>query len=139
MAEPTTALKDTAACGTQPAPPCTLVIFGAGGDLTKRLLMPSLYNLAGAGLLSEGFSILGIDHNDGTDESLRENLTQTLEAFSKDPTSEFHADHIDPKSWGFIRDRLHYLKGDFEKPETYAAVKQRVTGSAVFYLSLIHI
>ena len=44
-------LKDEAACGTKPAPPCTLVIFGAAGDLTKRLLMPSLYNLAGAGLL----------------------------------------------------------------------------------------
>jgi len=87
MAEQTIALKDDAASGTKPAPPCTLVIFGAGGDLTKRLLMPSLYNLAGAGLLPEGFSILGVDHSDGTDESLRDNLTQTLEAFSKDPTS----------------------------------------------------
>ena len=131
MAEQTTTLKDDAASGTKPAPPCTLVIFGAGGDLTKRLLMPSLYNLAGAGLLPEDFSILGVDHSDGTDESLRDSLTTTMEAFSKDPTSEFHADHIDPKSWGFIRDRLHYLKGDFEKPETFAAVGQRVTGNAV--------
>ena len=75
-----TALKDDAACGTEPAPPCTLVIFGAGGDLTKRLLMPSLYNLAGAGLLPEGFSILGVDHSDGTDESLRETLESTHRA-----------------------------------------------------------
>ncbi|MDF2599001.1 MAG: glucose-6-phosphate dehydrogenase [Methylobacterium brachiatum] len=136
MAEQMTPLKDDAASGTKPAPPCTLVIFGAGGDLTKRLLMPSLYNLAGAGLLPEGFSILGVDHSDGTDESLRDSLTKTMEAFSKDPTSEFHADHIDPKSWGFIRDRLHYLKGDFEKPETFAAVKDRVRGSAVFYCAV---
>ncbi|MCJ2055802.1 glucose-6-phosphate dehydrogenase [Methylobacterium sp. J-048] len=136
MAEQTIALKDDAASGTKPAPPCTLVIFGAGGDLTKRLLMPSLYNLAGAGLLPEGFSILGVDHSDGTDESLRDSLTKTMEAFSKDPTSEFHADHIDPKSWGFIRDRLHYLKGDFEKPETFAAVKEKVSGSAVFYCAV---
>ncbi len=136
MAEPTTTLKDNAACGTKPAPPCTLVIFGAGGDLTKRLLMPSLYNLAGAGLLPEGFSILGVDHNDGTDEGLRDSLTKTLEAFSKDPTSEFHADHIDPKSWGFIRDRLHYLKGDFEKPETFEAMAQQMSGSAVFYCAV---
>ncbi|MCJ2089460.1 glucose-6-phosphate dehydrogenase [Methylobacterium sp. E-005] len=136
MAEQTTALKNDAACGTKPAPPCTLVIFGAGGDLTKRLLMPSLYNLAGAGLLDPGFSILGVDHGEGTDESLRDNLTQTLEAFSKDPTSEFHADHIDQTSWGFIRERLHYLKGDFEKPETFEAVKQKVTGNAVFYCAV---
>ncbi len=39
--------------GTAPAPACTLVIFGAGGDLTKRLLMPALHDLAGSGLLSE--------------------------------------------------------------------------------------
>ena len=46
-------------CATVPAPPCTLVVFGAGGDLTKRLLMPALYNLAGSGLLSEQFTSWG--------------------------------------------------------------------------------
>ena len=132
----TTPLKDDAASGTRPAPPCTLVIFGAGGDLTKRLLMPSLYNLAGAGLLPDAFSILGVDHGDGTDASLREALTRTMEDFSKDPTSEFHAAHIDAKSWGFIRDRLHYLAGDFEKPETFSAIAGRVRGSAVFYCAV---
>ncbi len=132
----TTPLKDKAACGTKPAPPCTLVIFGAGGDLTKRLLMPSLYNLAGAGLLPEGFSIIGVDHGDGDDQSLRDGLTKTMEEFSKDPSSEFHAASIDAKSWGFIRDRLHYLKGDFEKPETFQAVKAKVKGSAVFYCAV---
>ena len=132
----TTPLKDSAACGTKPAPPCTLVIFGAGGDLTKRLLMPSLYNLAGAGLLPQDFAIIGVDHGDGDDQSLRDSLTKTMEAFSKDPTSEFHAASIDATSWGFIRDRLHYLKGDFEKPETFEAVKAKVQGSAVFYCAV---
>ena len=136
MPEQITPLTDDAASGTRPAPPCTLVIFGAGGDLTKRLLMPSLYNLAGAGLLPEQFSIIGVDHNDGTDEGLRDSLTETMEAFSKDPTSEFHAASIDPTSWGFIRDRLHYLKGDFEKPETFAAIKSKISGSAVFYCAV---
>jgi len=136
MPERITSLKDGAACGTKPAPPCTLVIFGAGGDLTKRLLMPSLYNLAGAGLLPEGFSILGVDHGEGSDQTLRDGLTKTMEEFSKDPTSEFHAASIDPKSWGFVRDRLHYLKGDFEKPETFQAVKDKVKGSAVFYCAV---
>jgi glucose-6-phosphate 1-dehydrogenase len=42
-------------------PPCTLVIFGAGGDLTKRLLMPAIYNLAKAKLLSEKFAIIAVD------------------------------------------------------------------------------
>ena len=129
-------LKDEAACGTRPAPPCTLVIFGAAGDLTKRLLMPSLYNLAGAGLLDAGFKILGVDHNDGSDEGLRAELTTSMETLSKDPGSEFHADRIDPKSWGFIRDRIHFRKGDFEDPKTFEALKGAVTGNVVFYLAV---
>ena len=132
----TVTLNGPAACGTTAAPPCTLVIFGAAGDLTKRLLMPALYNLSGAGLLAEGFKILGIDHNDNSDEGLRQDLTATMESFTKDATSEFHADHIDPAAWGFVRDRIHFLKGDFDDPAAYAALKGRIEGSVVFYLAV---
>ncbi len=52
------------------AGPCAMVIFGGGGDLTKRLVTPALYNLATTRLLPDDFAILGIDHSDGTDESL---------------------------------------------------------------------
>ena len=65
-----------------PAPPCTLVIFGAAGDLTKRLLMPALYNLAGGGLLDPNFSVLGVDHNRLTDEGWRQDLSDTMASFS---------------------------------------------------------
>ena len=57
--------------GDAPAPACTLAIFGAGGDLTKRLLAPALYDLAGAGLLNPDFKIVGIDHAENTDEGWR--------------------------------------------------------------------
>src|SRR5438874_13577590 len=43
------------------APPCTLVNFGAGGDLTRRLLMPAIYNLSRAKLLSNKFAIIAVD------------------------------------------------------------------------------
>src|SRR3954468_21605827 len=99
-----------AACGTAPTPACTLVIFGAGGDLTKRLLMPALYDLAGAGLLDAGFSVIGIDHVDNTDEGWRASLSAALQAFATDASAEFHPDRIDPAAWGFVRDRLSYLK-----------------------------
>ena len=79
---------------TPQAPPCTLVIFGAGGDLTKRLLMPALYNLAGGGLLDEQFSILGVDHNPLTDDGWRDDLTKTMDSFTKDPSAEFHAEAV---------------------------------------------
>jgi glucose-6-phosphate 1-dehydrogenase len=42
------------------APPCALVVFGASGDLTRRKLVPALYNLAASGALSEHFALLGI-------------------------------------------------------------------------------
>ena len=119
-----------------PAPPCTLVIFGAAGDLTKRLLMPALYNLAGGGLLDEGFRILGVDHNDKSDEDLRSELTETMDSFARDRTGEFHPDHIDPKVWGFVRERIRFLKGDFEDPAAYEALAKAVSGNVVFYLAV---
>ncbi len=125
-----------ATAGTVPAPPCTLVIFGAGGDLTKRLVMPALYNLAGAGLLDPALKIIGVDHVDNTDEGWRKALGEAMQGFTKDPTAEFHTDAIDPKAWDWIAERLHYRQGDFEKPETYAALGGQIQGNVVFYLAV---
>ena len=51
---------DGASPNPKPAGPCALIIFGAAGDLTRRLLFPSLYNLAREGLLSEQFAVIGV-------------------------------------------------------------------------------
>jgi len=82
------------------------VIFGAGGDLTKRLLAPALYNLAGSGLLNEGLKILGLDHNAHTSEQWRADLTATMQSFTQDKAAEFHADHIDESQWRFVTERM---------------------------------
>ncbi|WP_019906139.1 glucose-6-phosphate dehydrogenase [Methylobacterium sp. 77] len=138
-------LPDAAAnAGKQPrandeikkAPACTLVIFGAAGDLTKRLLMPALYNLASDGLLSDELKIVGIDHNDRTTDQWRDDLSQTMQSFTQDRTSEFHPASIDPRHWGFIRDRLTFTKGDFEAAETYQRLGAAVSGSVIFYLAV---
>ena len=50
-----------------PAPPCAMVIFGAAGDLTKRLVVPALFNLARSGQLSEGFRLVGVDLAEGSE------------------------------------------------------------------------
>ncbi len=71
----------------KPAPPCTLVIFGAGGDLTKRLLMPSLYNLAQQHLLSDDFKIIGVDRVQQDDEAWRKALGDTMQSFTEDKTA----------------------------------------------------
>ena len=120
----------------EPAPACALVIFGAGGDLTKRLLMPALYNPDGAGLLDQQLQIIGVDRADFTDEGCRVSLTDTMQSFTTDTTAEFHAASIDPQSWGWVRERLVYVKGDFDQPDLYAKLSSRLTGNAVFYLAV---
>ena len=121
---------------TPQAPPCTLVVFGAGGDLTKRLLMPALYNLAAGGLLDQRFSVLGVDHNPLTDDGWRDDLTKTMESFTGDPSAEFHPERIDPQPWGFIRERLHVMQGDFSDEATFNDLSGRLSGNVVFYLAV---
>ncbi|MEZ4655441.1 MAG: hypothetical protein R3E12_18080 [Candidatus Eisenbacteria bacterium] len=54
------------------ADPCAMVIFGAAGDLTKRLLVPALYNLSRTGVLPDSFTLVGVDLADGSTESWRD-------------------------------------------------------------------
>jgi glucose-6-phosphate 1-dehydrogenase len=123
--------------GRKTAPPCTLVIFGAGGDLTKRLLTPSLYDLTRAGLLDDGFKVVGVDRAPLDDGGWRKSLGDTLQSFTHDRSAEFYTPSIDPKAWGWLQDRMHYVPGDFTQPETFEAIGRLVGGgSAIFYLAV---
>ncbi len=64
-----------------PSEPCIMLIFGASGDLTKRLLVPALYNLACDGLLSPNFAVLGTANEPLTHEQFRERMTQNISKF----------------------------------------------------------
>jgi glucose-6-phosphate 1-dehydrogenase len=122
-----------------PAPACTLVVFGAVGDLTKRLLMPALYNLAGSHLLDDSLQIIGADHNVRTADTWRSELTSTLESFTHDLTAEFHPDHIDAVTWAWVAQRLDYIVFDFEQAGDYSKLKERLTKSpanVIFYLAV---
>ncbi|GAC1347888.1 MAG: glucose-6-phosphate dehydrogenase [Acetobacteraceae bacterium] len=118
-----------------PAPAVTLVIFGAG-DLTRRLLMPSLYNLQLAHLLDQRFQVIAIDHNDGSDDSFRDAMTEAMQGFVGHKGGEFEAKSLDQDAWGWIRDRLHFQTGDFDDPATYQALKSRIAGNCIFYLAI---
>ncbi len=122
------------------APPCTLVIFGAAGDLTKRLLVPAIYNLAGGRLLDDGLRIVGADHHERTADTWRAELSAALESFTRDPNAEFHPDRIDASTWDWVAERLDYVVFDFEHPGDYGKLKERLaqshTGSAIFYLAV---
>ncbi len=119
-----------------PAPPSTMVIFGAGGDLTKRLLMPSLYNLREAGLLQEGFKIVGVDRLDLTDESFQDNLSKMMESFVTDHGGEFAPASLDEGAWGWVRKNISYHKADFGDLEAFKALKDKLSGPCIFYLAI---
>jgi glucose-6-phosphate 1-dehydrogenase len=128
-----------------PADPCAMVIFGAGGDLTKRLVVPALYNLARTGVLPADFALIGVDLAEGTDESWRKSLHNMLCSFVGNPAAEFRVDAIDDAVWQRLAERMTYVQGDITAPAVYekigAALKQaesahRTRGNALFYLAV---
>ena len=130
---------DTAALArtAKPAPACTMVIFGANGDLTKRLLMPALYNLSGAKLLDDKFSIVGVDRDASSDEDFQGRQQAMMESFTPDKGGEFAEKSLNGEWWGWLKPRLHYMAGDFTKPETFKALGEKLgDGNAVFYLAV---
>ena len=115
------------------APPTTMVIFGAGGDLTKRLLMPSIYNLVLAKLLDDTFQIIGVDWLEMEEEAYRTGLTSMMEGFV---SGHGDTNQLNHDAWGWTRDRIHYQHGDFGDDATYQALKARLPGNTVFYLAV---
>ena len=119
------------------APPCTLFLFGANGDLVKRLLMPALYNLSRDGLLDRNLRIVGVDHNPAS----AEDFAARLHAFmvERDKGGEGSAKCLDEKLWARLAKRLDYQTGDFLDPATYQALARRIDktrhGNAIFYLA----
>ena len=91
-----------------PAPPVTMFIFGAGGDLTKRLLMPALYNLAQEGCLDPAFEIVGVDHIDRTEDDYRTFLK--LVAAEKLQTRPLISEIVSPEAANDVYARLAETK-----------------------------
>src|ERR1700722_2872694 len=85
--------------GAFQAPPCAMVIFGAAGDLTKRLIAPALYNLSRFKRLSEGFRLVGFDLADTTTEQWRQSLTEMMNAFVAQGGGA-EAGSLDQDAWG---------------------------------------
>jgi len=128
-----------------PAPPATLTIFGAGGDLTKRLVVPALYNLVRAGKLPDDFAIIGVDHGDQTTEGWCQSLTEMMQALTRVGAREHQVEAIDEQVWSWLIGRMRYLRGDFTQPETYNQLgkllmepgrRQTDTANALFYLAV---
>jgi glucose-6-phosphate 1-dehydrogenase len=122
-----------------------MVIFGATGDLTKRLVMPALYNLSRTKALPENFALIGVARAEMTADSWRDELYETLKSYVGNAGTTFGIDHIDEEAWKRIADRMSYVRGDSTRPELYAALgraldeaakKHGTQGNAIFYLAI---
>ena len=103
--------------------PCSFVIFGATGDLTHRLVIPALYNLATTNLLPEKFCVVGVarrkmssgELTDGLMKGLRQFATRAVDdAIAKrllECVTSIEGDPNDPASFDAMRDRLDKLEG----------------------------
>ena len=115
---------------------CILIIFGATGDLTKRKLIPALYDLACVGCMSPHFDIVGIGRKDFSDETLRNSL-QEAAAQSKD------ARNFSSEGWQDFAQRITYFRADTDDPTSYPRLAKRLaelqSGGAspnlIFYLA----
>lgn len=122
-----------------PAPASTLFIFGASGDLTKRLVMPALYNLAREGALDADFQIVGVDIVQHDDADYRTFLTDTAHQMAGASGLT-----LNETAWSWLMERIHYIVGDFDSAETYQKVgawleqRKSETGqsNAVFYMAV---
>ncbi|AMV06170.1 glucose-6-phosphate dehydrogenase [Xanthomonas citri pv. fuscans] len=125
-------------------PPCIIVVFGARGDLTKRLVMPALYNLRRSGALGDDFAIVGMDHGDISERAWRTNMGQSMTQLLSSRDAEFQTDEFDTATWDWLRERMHYLRGDFTDQGAYRSLggvldklhkRYGTQGNVLFYLA----
>src|SRR5712691_7320766 len=117
--------------------PSTFVILGAAGDLSRRKLLPALYNLAVDGLLPASFAVLGVALNDLDDAAFR--------AFAQEGVMRFSRRRLDLTRWSDFARALFYVQGSFEDAAAFTTLKQRlekiedefgIPGNRVFYLAI---
>lgn len=118
-------------------PPCSVLIFGANGDLTMRKLLPALYRLAYERKLPSGFSIVGNSRTKMSHEEFREKMRTSVEKFIENSP-------FDAELWEDFARGLFYVSGDLGDPQCYADLKAQLdaieqergtSGNVLFYLS----
>ncbi len=97
---------------------CLFVIFGASGDLTRRKLLPALYNLAESGLLPESFAVIGVARPRQSDDEFRSEMRKQV--------ASAEADGIDDALWNRIAPRLTYISGEFADGALYERVRAAI-------------
>jgi glucose-6-phosphate 1-dehydrogenase len=103
------------AAASAAADSCIFVIFGASGDLTRRKLLPAIYNLAESGHLPERFAIVGVARPAIDEGEYRARMRQQVLHAEGEP--------LDPDKWARIEQRLHYVSGEFHDPALFERLR----------------
>jgi glucose-6-phosphate 1-dehydrogenase len=120
----------------RPGDPCVMVIFGAAGDLTRRKLVPALYNLARNQLLSREFAVLGIAHSPLSEEDFHKKVV--------DDVRRYTGDNGDPDLIEWFTRHMYYVTGEFSDKNIYSQLKSNLEkidkehsthGNYFFYLA----
>jgi glucose-6-phosphate 1-dehydrogenase len=116
--------------------PCSIVIFGATGDLTHRKLIPALYNLAADGDLPPGLSVVGFARREKDDNQFRKELEEAARKFSRQS--------INDDLWKSFASSIYYHRSEFTDESGYHSLRERLEqldnergtrGNRLFYLS----
>src|SRR5208337_4635179 len=119
------------------ADPCTVILFGASGDLAKRKVIPAMYDMAQSKSLGERYAIVGFARTPMTDDSFRTMTGEAAKTISE-------VGPIDPAKWDEFAANLHYLAGEYADQNSFAQLAKRLVeidaeknlgGNRLFYLS----
>jgi len=117
--------------------PCSVIIFGATGDLTHRKLVPALYNLAADGELPPAVAVIGFARRPKTDEEFRQEMGEATRQFSRQ--------NVRDEIWNTFAQSLFYHQSEFADEAGYKALAERLTkidtergtrGNRLFYLAV---
>lgn len=124
--------------GARQAPPCAVVVFGATGDLTRRKLLPALFRVFEQGLMTDRFAVVGVARRELDAGAFRADMGAAL-AERKNGVAP------DPARWDAFASGLDYVAGEFDDPETYRRLAERLAeldrergleGNRLFYLAV---
>ncbi len=116
--------------------PCCMIIFGASGDLTHRMLLPALYDLALDRRLPPRFAVVGFARTNWSEEEFREEAKKAVQSYARRP--------LDPKVWESFRQSLFYVSGEYDNPDAHDRLNEALDrlqrergteGNHIFYLA----
>lgn len=132
-----TALRGTPETAEGAPASCVMVIFGASGDVTRRMLLPALYNLFVDRRLPPRFSVVGFGRTPWSDQEFRNRAREAVAQYSRRPP--------DPAVWRTFARNLHYLAGQYGAPDDFGRLgrllgriqaREGIEANHLYYLAL---